>query len=89
MPTYRYECAKCSRIHEEFHAISDPPLAKCPHCGGRLHRLIGGGAGVILKGSGFHKTDYRRKPHVEGGKPEAPKSGSKGQPKRPDAKGGE
>jgi len=35
------------------------PLRKCPKCGGRLKRLIGGGAGIIFKGSGFYATDYR------------------------------
>ena len=61
MPTYRYECAKCTKVHEVFHGISEPPRKKCPDCGGRLTRLISGGGGVILKGSGFHNTDYRSK----------------------------
>jgi putative FmdB family regulatory protein len=61
MPTYRYECAKCTKVHEVFHAISDPPLERCPDCRGRLVRLISGGGGVILRGSGFHNTDYRSK----------------------------
>ncbi len=61
MPTYRYECTKCAKVHEVFHGISEPALKKCPECGGRLERLISGGAGVILKGSGFHNTDYRSK----------------------------
>ncbi|MFN8177249.1 MAG: FmdB family zinc ribbon protein [bacterium] len=61
MPTYRYECARCGRIHEYFHGMSEPPKTRCPDCGGRLTQLIGGGSGVILKGTGFHKTDYRSK----------------------------
>lgn len=74
MPTYRYECAKCARIHEYFQSISEAPKKRCPECGGRLDRLIGGGAGVILKGSGFHRTDYRSKSwhesaRKEGGSP--------------------
>jgi putative FmdB family regulatory protein len=81
MPTYRYECAKCSRILEDFHAISDPPLTRCPECGGRLKRLIGGGAGVILKGSGFHKTDYRKKHAGDDG-------ASKAEGTKPTEKGG-
>jgi predicted nucleic acid-binding Zn ribbon protein len=34
-------------------------LVECPQCGGRLERLIGAGAGMIFKGSGFYTTDYR------------------------------
>jgi predicted nucleic acid-binding Zn ribbon protein len=35
-------------------------LRKCPKCSkNKLKRLIGAGAGVIFKGSGFYETDYR------------------------------
>jgi putative FmdB family regulatory protein len=60
MPTYEYECVKCHYTFEEFQQISEAPLEKCPKCGGRLRRLITGGAGVIFKGSGFYVTDYKR-----------------------------
>jgi putative FmdB family regulatory protein len=60
VPTYDYECSACSKRLEAFHGMSDPPLKKCPKCGKRrLRRLIGAGAGVIFKGSGFYTTDYR------------------------------
>ncbi len=59
MPTYRYECDRCDRIHEIFQSMSEKPKRKCPDCGGKLTRLIGGGGGVLLKGSGFYTTDYR------------------------------
>jgi putative FmdB family regulatory protein len=90
MPTYRYECARCGRVHEYFQAISEPPKKRCPDCGGRLERLIGGGAGIILKGSGFHRTDYRSKSwhkgaRKEGGASKEGGSGSKGGA-APDAK---
>jgi putative FmdB family regulatory protein len=68
VPTYQYECARCERILEVFQSINDPPKKRCPHCGGSLKRLIGGGAGVILKGSGFHNTDYRPRRPPEGAK---------------------
>jgi len=36
------------------------PIRKCPECGKlSLQRLIGAGAGIIFKGSGFYQTDYR------------------------------
>ncbi len=62
MPTYEYECAGCGHRFEEFQQISDAPLKTCPKCRKRkLNRLIGAGAAVIFKGSGFYQTDYRSK----------------------------
>ncbi len=50
MPTYEYECEKCGYSFETFQKISDEPLRICPKCRGELRRLIGGGAGFIVKG---------------------------------------
>ena len=60
MPTYDYECQSCHHIYEVFQSITDKPLRKCPECGGKVTRLIGTGAGIIFKGSGFYETDYKR-----------------------------
>lgn len=62
MPTYDYECGKCSSRFEAFHKMTDEPVIKCPKCGKRAHRLIGSGSGIIFKGSGFYQTDYKNKP---------------------------
>ena len=59
MPTYEYECEKCGNTFERFQGIKDEPVKDCPKCGCRVRRLIGAGAGVIFKGSGFYATDYR------------------------------
>ncbi len=59
MPTYEYECSDCGYTFEAFQKISDAPLEVCPKCGGRVKRLIGGGMGIIFKGSGFYVTDYK------------------------------
>ncbi|MCP4246589.1 MAG: zinc ribbon domain-containing protein [bacterium] len=65
MPTYEYQCTKCERIFEEFHGITAKPLrtiaTDCDQCNNKapVQRLIGSGAGVIFKGSGFYETDYR------------------------------
>ena len=60
MPTYDYACKACGYRFEEFQSMSSDPLKKCPKCKkNQLQRLIGTGAGVIFKGSGFYETDYR------------------------------
>lgn len=60
MPTYDYECQKCGHTFEAFQSMKDKPLRVCPQCSARrLRRLIGAGAAVIFKGSGFYQTDYR------------------------------
>ncbi|MFW5689797.1 MAG: FmdB family zinc ribbon protein [Spirochaetota bacterium] len=60
MPTYDYECSKCGHTFDAFQNMSDAPLKKCPECGKMgLKRLIGGGLGVIFKGSGFYVNDSR------------------------------
>ncbi len=69
MPTYDYECRACPHTFEKFQSITAKPLRKCPECGGRVRRLIGAGAGVIFKGSGFYETDYKRKGAPESAKP--------------------
>lgn len=60
MPTYEYACDNCGHEFEEFQPITAKPLRKCPECKkSALRRLIGTGAGIIFKGSGFYQTDYR------------------------------
>lgn len=80
MPTYEYECRKCRRKFEIFQNISDKPIKQCPECRGQVRRLIGRGAGVIFKGSGFYQTDYRSeqyKKHAREDKKPAEPSGAK------------
>jgi putative FmdB family regulatory protein len=61
MPTYEYECPKCGKTFELFQSMKDEPIKVCPDkkCKGKVKRLIGTGAGLIFKGSGFYITDYR------------------------------
>ena len=58
MPTYEYKCDDCGYTFEKFQRMRDKPIKKCPKCSGKVQRLIGGGAAVIFKGSGFYETDY-------------------------------
>ncbi len=60
MPTYEYECSSCSSHFEVFQSMKDDPIKECPTCKGQVKRLIGGGLGVIFKGSGFYSTDNKR-----------------------------
>jgi putative FmdB family regulatory protein len=81
MPTYDYECKHCGHRFEAFQGITDKVLRKCPDCGRmKLMRLIGGGAGIIFRGSGFYATDYRG-----GSKPSAKAAST---PAGAEAKGG-
>ncbi len=71
MPTYEYECQKCGERFEIFQSIKDPPRKTCPKCRGRVKRLMGTGAGIIFKGSGFYATDYRRPSYSAAAKKES------------------
>jgi putative FmdB family regulatory protein len=80
MPTYEYVCPKCHYAFEQFQSMNDAPLRKCPQCKKMgLKRLIGGGAGLIFKGSGFYITDYKNKKAPE-------KTGSDAAPSKTEAK---
>ena len=58
MPTYEYRCAKCGEDLEVYQSFSDAPLTKHQSCGGKLTKVLSP-AGIVLKGSGFYKTDNR------------------------------
>ena len=80
MPTYEYECQKCGHRFEVFQSIKDAPKRTCPKCKGRVKRLLGTGAGLIFKGSGFYTTDYRSQSYKEAAKKEsAPKTAEAGE----------
>ncbi len=69
MPTYDYKCNACGHAFERFQSITSPPITKCPECGkNQVKRLLGTGAGLIFKGSGFYITDYRDNGYKEAAK---------------------
>ena len=71
MPTYEYECRSCEHQFEAFQSIKDKPLKKCPECGKGIRRLIGTGAAIIFRGSGFYQTDYRSEDYKKKAKAES------------------
>ncbi|MBU3958684.1 MAG: hypothetical protein KKH29_04435 [Candidatus Omnitrophica bacterium] len=60
MPTYEYECSHCGYKFELSQGMKDKHIKNCPQCKKEVKRLIGSGAGIIFKGSGFYATDYRK-----------------------------
>jgi putative FmdB family regulatory protein len=60
MPTYEYACVECGNHIEVVQSMSDPPLAVCATCGGRLRKVFSP-IGIVFKGSGFYRTDSRGK----------------------------
>ncbi len=78
MPTYDYKCSDCGHMFEELQSMKDNVLVTCPQCGKEtLVRLIGGGGGMIFKGSGFYLTDYKSGSGSAAAPPSAPKTESK------------
>jgi putative FmdB family regulatory protein len=76
MPTYEYKCSACDYAFEQFQSITADPIKKCPQCGkSKVKRLLGTGAGLIFKGSGFYITDYRSEAYQKAAKSEAPAGG--------------
>ncbi len=73
MPTYEYACQKCGHEFEQFQSMRDEPLKKCPKCKKQsLKRLVGSGAGLIFKGTGFYITDYKKKSGTPDAAPSKP-----------------
>ena len=90
MPTYDYECEKCGNRFEVFQKMTDDRLTECQDeaCDGKVKRLIGTGAGLLFKGSGFYQTDYRSDSYKAGAKNESKASG-KSESKSADSGGGD
>ncbi len=87
MPTYDYECENCGHRFEQFQSITARPIKKCSECGKmKLQRLIGAGAGVIFKGSGFYQTDYRSESYKNAAKAETGGTTGKDGQKKKEAK---
>ena len=60
MPLREYQCDACGHRFEIIQKMSDPPIEKCPTCGGAVHKLQSAPA-FHLKGTGWYVTDYAKK----------------------------
>jgi putative FmdB family regulatory protein len=89
MPTYEYSCEKCGQNFDAFQSMRDKPFSECPKelCRlpewghGKVKRLLGTGAGLIFKGSGFYSTDYRSESYKAAAKKESAPKASEGSDK--------
>jgi len=96
MPTYEYSCEKCGKSFDFFQSMRDEPLKECvqercqlPEWGhGKVKRLLGTGAGLIFKGSGFYITDYRSESYKEAAKKDTGAPAASGGEKSTPAKEG-
>jgi len=88
MPTYDYQCAACGHAFELFQSMKDPVKRTCPACGKRsLERLIGTGAAILFKGSGFYQTDYRSESYKKAQQADKPSGAGESKPDtKPDSK---
>ena len=66
MPLYEYQCAKCGKRTEKIESVAGPHLKKCPHCGGKVERMVTAPA-IQFKGSGWYVTDYAGKSSAKDG----------------------
>jgi putative FmdB family regulatory protein len=70
MPVYDYRCIECDGRFEVTRPMGAPTATCCPSCGSAAKRVFTP-VGVAFKGSGFHNTDYKKRPGDDT-KPSAP-----------------
>jgi putative FmdB family regulatory protein len=70
MPIYEYECEKCGHQTEVLQKFSDPAIAECDACHGKMKKLISNST-FHLKGSGWYVTDYASKSGSSGARSRA------------------
>ncbi|MBW2100489.1 MAG: zinc ribbon domain-containing protein [Deltaproteobacteria bacterium] len=82
MPIYEYECIKCGKIEEVVQKISDNPLTVCPHCSGKLQKLISQSS-FHLKETSLYVTDYANRSLKPSYPPKAKETSAKTETKKP------
>jgi putative FmdB family regulatory protein len=87
MPTYDYVCDGCGHTFELYQSMTEATKKKCPECKkSKLRRLIGAGAAIVFKGSGFYKTDYRSDAYKKSAAADKPAESKPSESKSPEKK---
>ncbi len=86
MPTYEYVCSKCDQHLEVYQTFSEEPLKRHAGCGGKLTKVLGA-VGIVLKGSGFYKTDNPSSSRRSSEKSDSSASSSSSESKGSESKG--
>ena len=85
MPTYEYVCSKCDQHIEVYQTFAEEPLKRHAGCGGKLTKVLGA-VGIVLKGSGFYRTDNPSSSRRSAEKSESSSSSSSSDSKSSDSK---
>lgn len=86
MPLYEYQCEACGHRFEIIQKFSDPPVEKCPVCGGQVQKLMSAPA-FQFKGTGWYVTDYARKNGSSSGGTTAGETKTEGKTDKAESKG--
>lgn len=56
MPIYEYlavdperACRECRRVFEVFQKVCEEPLVECPHCGGKVRKMVSWCRGAVVE----------------------------------------
>jgi putative FmdB family regulatory protein len=60
MPKYEYACKSCGEHLEVVQTFADAALTECPACAGQLRKVFSPPS-IAFKGSGFYRTDNRKR----------------------------
>lgn len=65
--TYDYQCTACGHRWEASQRLADAPLRDCPACHATTaKRLVTGGQGFLLRGSGWARDGYGQVKETKG-----------------------
>jgi putative FmdB family regulatory protein len=70
MPIYEYRCTKCGHVFEVMQKFSDKPVKACVSCSGKKVEKLISQSSFVLKGNGWHATDYGKNEPKAEAKPE-------------------